>query len=278
MSTRVANRHSESKDPSQASTIWNKVTHSMLNVAGYLARIRYEGSTDPSADTLRLVHRAHLFTVPFENLDIGLRRTIACDADAAVRKIVDHRRGGFCYEMNGAFAALLRALGFSVTLLSARVAREDGSEGPEFDHLTLRVDLDEPWLADVGFGDSFLEPLQLKSGFEQPQGERAFRIIEKNDRLQMEMRDEGKPWKREYSFTLQPRQLDEFAGMCHYHQTSPASSFTQKRICSLATPDGRVTVADFRLIITRDGKREEKILGSECERHEALQNYFGLVL
>ena len=250
----------------------------MLDTPAYLRRIEYSGSLEPSAESLRSIHRAHLFTVPFENLDIGLKRTIACDADAAVRKIVERRRGGFCYEMNGAFASLLRALGFSVTLLSARVAREDGSEGPEFDHLTLRVDLAEPWLADVGFGDSFVEPLQLRAGVEQPQGKRAFRFVEIGDRLQMEMRDEGKLWKREYSFTLQPRQLDEFAGMCHYHQTSPASSFTQKRICSLATPEGRVTLADFRLIITRDGQREEKILGSECERQEALRNYFGVVL
>ena len=80
---------------------------------------------------------------------------------AFCRKIVNEKRGGFCYELNGAFAALLRALRFRVTLLSGRVARQDGSYGPEFDHLTLRVDLEEPWLADVGFGDCFLEPLRL---------------------------------------------------------------------------------------------------------------------
>src|SRR5512133_3408281 len=122
-----------------------------MNAAAYLDRVNYPGPTTPTADTLRDLHRAHLLTVPFENLDIGLHRTIPCDETAAVRKVVENRRGGFCYELNSAFAALLHALGFTVTLLSARVARADGTASPEFDHLTLRVDLEKPWLADVGF-------------------------------------------------------------------------------------------------------------------------------
>jgi N-hydroxyarylamine O-acetyltransferase len=251
---------------------------SMNDTAAYLNRIGYGGPTAPTAETLHAIHRAHMLAVPFENLDIGLGRKIECNENAAVRKIVELRRGGFCYEMNGAFAALLRALGFSVTLLSARVARQDGSEGPEFDHLTLRVDMGEPWLADVGFGDSFLEPLRLELELEQPQGRRAFRIVEIGDRLQMEMQDAAKTWKRQYSFTLQPRQLQDFAGMCHYHQTSPQSHFTQNRVCTLATPEGRVTLADFRLIITRDGQREETMVKSDREREEVLKKYFGVVL
>jgi len=122
----------------------------MLNLHAYLARIQYTGPTTPNSETLRAIHRAHMLAVPFENLDIELGRNIPCDEAAAVRKIVELKRGGFCYELNGAFAALLRTLGFEVTLLAARVMRADGSEGPEFDHLTLRVDLAEPWLADVG--------------------------------------------------------------------------------------------------------------------------------
>ncbi|PYX42331.1 MAG: acetyltransferase, partial [Acidobacteria bacterium] len=129
----------------------------MLDSKAYLARINYTGPTTPTAETLRALHLAHLYAVPFENLDIALKRPITCDQQRFLHKIVELHRGGFCYELNGAFAALLRELGFPTTLLSARVAREDGSASPEFDHMTLRVDLDEPWLADVGFGDSFLE-------------------------------------------------------------------------------------------------------------------------
>ena len=111
----------------------------MLDLPAYLERIDYRGPTAPAAGTLRALHRAHMFAVPFENLDIHLGRTILCDVDRFLEKIVNRRRGGFCYELNGAFAALLTALGFEVTLLSARVARPDASFGPEFDHLALRV-------------------------------------------------------------------------------------------------------------------------------------------
>src|SRR5689334_2014409 len=135
----------------------------------YLDRIGYTGFREPTAEVLRQIHRAHLFTVPFENLDIALGREIVCDEEPFLRKIVDRRRGGFCYELNGAFATLLRELGFAVTLLSGRVPRQDGSLSPEFDHLALRVDLEELWLADVGFGDSFLDPLRLATGAEQQQ-------------------------------------------------------------------------------------------------------------
>ena len=114
-----------------------------MNVAAYLERIGYSGGLAPGAETLRNIHRAHLFAVPFENLDIGWRREIRLNPEALVEKIVGQRRGGFCYELNGAFASLLRALGFQVTLLSARVPCADGTLGPEFDHLALRVDLDE---------------------------------------------------------------------------------------------------------------------------------------
>jgi len=249
----------------------------MPNVLAYLARIAYSGPTSPTAETLREIHRAHMLAVPFENLDIGLGRKIVCDEAAFLRKIVEDHRGGFCYELNGAFAALLREPGFKVTLLSARVPRSDGSDSPEFDHLTLRIDLEEPWLADVGFGELFLEPLRLKPGIEQVQGARKFRITEQSSDLHLEMADRG-DWKRQYSFTLQPRQLADFAGMCDYHQTSPQSHFTQQCICSKATPDGRVTVSDMKLIVTREGKREEKLLATEDEWHAVLLKEFAIVL
>jgi N-hydroxyarylamine O-acetyltransferase len=248
----------------------------MPSVSAYLERISYKGATTPNAANLCALHRAHMLAVPFENLDIKLGRTIICDESSIIHKIVDQGRGGFCYELNGAFSALLRKLGFNVTLLSARVARQDGTYGPEFDHLTLRVDLDEPWLADVGFGDSFMEPLRLKVDIEQPQGHRNFRILEEAGSLHMEMAEAGAEWKREYSFTLTPRQLSDFSGMCHYHQTSPQSSFTQKSVCSMGTPSGRITIADRKLIITQDGERTESMLAEE-EWQAALKKYFEIV-
>lgn len=244
----------------------------------YLARIHYDGPTTPTLSTLRRLHRAHLLAVPFENLDIHRRRKISVDQDAFVRKIVEERRGGFCYELNGAFAALLRSLGYHLSLLSCRVARDHDSEGPDFDHLALLVDCAGQWLADVGFGDSYLEPLRLEIGAEQSQDGRTFRIAPRGERLRVEKLEPGGSWKHQYSFDLVPRRLEEFAPMCHYHQTSPESHFTRKRFCSMATPDGRVTLAGMQLIITRNGKREEMDLAGEAEWHEAVSRYFGISL
>jgi N-hydroxyarylamine O-acetyltransferase len=255
-----------------------------MDVQAYLRRIDYQGSLSPGIDLLRSLHRAHLFTVPFENLDIHLRREIVCDESRILRKIVNEKRGGFCYELNGAFAALLRALGFRVTLLSCRVARQDGSYGPEFDHLTLRVDLEEPWLADVGFGECFLEPLRLESRLEQhEQSGRVYRVTSRmafppsTDAVYgLEVMAEGR-WKKEYAFTPQPRELSDFAGMCHYHQTSPESHFTQQRICSLATPEGRLTLLDNKLIETRGALRQETSISGD-EWQAKLRELFGVVL
>jgi N-hydroxyarylamine O-acetyltransferase len=264
----------------------------MLNLLAYLERIGYSGSTEPSAETLRALHRAHMFAVPFENLDIHLGRPIVCDEARFLHKIVNERRGGFCYELNGAFAALLRALGFQVTLLSARVTGADGgTDGPDFDHLTLRVDLpnpvahgltsEVPWLADVGFGDGFVEPLRLAPNLEQSQIGRVYRLTERSVegevRFDLEVRTDDK-WKGQYSFTLQPRQLPDFAVMCRYQQTSPESHFTRQRICSRATPWGRITLSDFKLIESRDGRREERELGGEQQWRASLRELFGIDL
>jgi len=248
------------------------MTNEWMNVAAYFDRIGYTGPTELTRETLRRLHVCHLETVPFENLDISRGRPIVMDSGAFVRKIVEERRGGFCYELNGAFAALLSAIGFRVMLLSARVSRQDGSESPEFDHLTLRVDLSEPWLADVGFGDCFREPLRLWHA------EGDFRIVDEGSSLLLQRQQAAEGWKNEYRFTLQPRNLTDFEGMCKYHQTSPESHFKQHRICSRATPTGRITLSDLKLIITENGDRQEKALSSEHEWHAALAQYFGVVL
>jgi N-hydroxyarylamine O-acetyltransferase len=259
-----------------------------MDLQAYLRRINYRGELAPTAATLRELHRAHLLAVPFENLDIHLGRTILLDQDALFNKIVTRRRGGFCYELNGLFALLLRGLGFEVTLLSAGVARAAGGFGPEFDHLTLLVkatsaeaparNLQSPsWLADVGFGDSFREPLRFIEAVEQEQDGRAYRLDRDGEHLTLMQRDAA-GWDSQYRFTLQPHAQAEYTNMCHYHQTSPASSFTRKRVCTLATPDGRVTLSDLELIVTAHGERIEQILPDELAFQAALREHFGIEL
>ncbi len=255
-----------------------------MDIEAYLDRIRYERPAHtvdhPNIDLLRALHRAHLFTVPFENLDIHIGRKIVCHEGRILCKIVNEHRGGFCYELNGAFAALLRKLGFKVTLLSARVTQDDGDDGPEFDHLALRVDLDEPWLADVGFGDSFLDPLRLETEEDQPQAGRVYRVTSRTTSAGREFAVEKlteETWTRKYVFTLQPHELSDFSGMCHYHQTSPESHFTRQRICSMATTEGRITLSDNTLIEKRGATRLETLLSDE-EWRAKLRDMFGVIL
>lgn len=251
-----------------------------MNRDAYLNRIGYHGDLAPTAATLAALHVAHLRAVPFENLDIGLGRPIRLDRPSLYDKIVTRRRGGFCYELNGLFAWLLEDLGYIVDRLAAGVARQDRDFGPAFDHLTLRVRCpgdSMPWLADVGFGDSFLAPLRLDTADEQPDGGRAYRIDTDSAACALWQRDFDNAWSPQYRFDLTPHALAEYEPTCLYHQTSPQSGFTQKRTCTLATADGRVTLAEGRLITTRGGEREERPVAEE-ERDAVLRDVFGVDL
>jgi len=249
-----------------------------VDIASYLDRINYHGPLAPTAETLRELQAAHLLTVPFENLSIHTKQPIVLDDHALFEKIVRRRRGGFCYEANGLFAALLRALGFDVKMLSAGAANAKGGFGPDFDHMALMVTINERWLADVGFGDSFREPLLIDKTGAQLQGERAYRIDPDGRYLVLMQRDGGADaaWKAQFRFTLQPYEYSDYEEMCRYHQTSPQSHFTRGRICSRATPDGRVTLGEMRLIITRNGERQERELTNEEEYAATLRERFGI--
>jgi N-hydroxyarylamine O-acetyltransferase len=248
-----------------------------MDIGQYLQRLGYEGPREPTLDTLRALHLRHLESVPFENLDVHARRPIVLDEAAFFDKVVRRRRGGFCYELNGLFAALLRALGFQVTHLSGRVS-PDGvrPSGPEFDHLVLEVSLDgSSWLADVGFGEGFTEPLPLVPGQWDSGGQRYhLERLGEDWSLSHEAPDGAR--KLLYVFSRVPRRLKEFSEMCRYHQTSPDSFFLKGTLCSLKTPTGRVTLSGNRLIVTEQGRRVERLLGGQEEIEGVLLEHFGI--
>jgi len=249
-----------------------------LNVKEYFKRIGYAKKPDASLQTLRTIHRLHLLSVPFENLDIHFGSPIYLNTESFFNKIVKRNRGGFCYELNGLFFELLRSLGFNVQMLSARVASPDGSWGPDFDHMTLLVQLDEPWIADVGFGDSFMEPLRLNESSEQIQNGRGFKLVEGEDGSIIYQAEQNGVWSNQFLFNLQPHHLNDFSGMCHYQQTSPESSFRKRVVCSVATKNGRITLTDQLLIVTKKGKRKETKISGERQFHSLLKKHFGIVL
>jgi N-hydroxyarylamine O-acetyltransferase len=246
-----------------------------MDVEAYLRRIQYDGHRDPSPATLRGLHRQHLFTVPFENLDIPLGNPIQLDPGPLYQKIVVRRRGGYCYELNSLFHDLLEAMGFNMCMLSAQVRREDGGFGPDYDHMLLKVSLDHPWIADVGFGESFVDPLPLLPGAGQSEHGKLFGVANEDGFWELFKQDKDDRVAL-YRFENVPRQLSDFEEMNRYQQTSPESGFMGRRVCSRATPDGRITLAGMRLIVTRIGQREERMLQGEDELRQCLSEQFGI--
>jgi N-hydroxyarylamine O-acetyltransferase len=242
-------------------------------VDSYLARIGARRPARADTEALRDLQVHHLAAVPFENLSIHLGEPILLEEDALLEKVVGRRRGGFCYELNGAFAALLSALGFSVTLQAARVFGPDGL-GPPFDHLALRVDLAEPWLADVGFGAFSHHPLRLDVRCDQPDPAGSFRVEDAEDG-DLDVLLDGKP---QYRLERHPRALRDFEPTCWWQQTSPGSHFATSLVCSLPTETGRVTLSGRSLVETAAGGRRERVLAGDAEVLEAYRAHFGIAL
>jgi N-hydroxyarylamine O-acetyltransferase len=216
--------------------------------------------------------------VPFENLDIHLGRPIILEDDALFEKVVEQRRGGFCYELNGLFCRLLRELGFAAEKLSAAVANEEGGFDPYFDHMALLVQLERPWLADVGFGDSFRQPLLMDEPGDQTDQSGVYRNERSGDELILMQRSQHDSGKPQYRFRLQPYEYGDYADMCHFHQTSPNSPFTKGQVCTLATTEGRITLRNMRLITTVKDDKQERLLTDQEERHSVLRELFGIEL
>ncbi|XP_071341500.1 arylamine N-acetyltransferase, pineal gland isozyme NAT-10-like [Trachinotus anak] len=229
-----------------------------MDVQKYLSRIGFAGPAEPGLDVLRSVHTCHLMSVPFENLTVHSGGRVQLDPALLYDKIVNRRRGGFCYENNGLFSWLLSTLGFQVTVISGQVRNSITRRyGPPFDHLILMVTLEgRRWLADVGFGvPGFSTPLSLETEGLQEQGHRVYRIRKERDMhflewQQEENRGAAGDWTEIYKFTLEPRCLEDFTEMCKYHQSSPSSIFFCKSLCTVLKPGGRLSYIGHRLTTT----------------------------
>ncbi|KXX67843.1 arylamine N-acetyltransferase [Flammeovirga sp. SJP92] len=245
-------------------------------IQNYLNRISYSQETSPNVDTLKKLQEHHLFHVPFENLDIHNHKKLSLNKENLYTKIVEQRRGGFCYELNGLFFLLLKELGFNAKMISACVYNNTKKEyGPEFDHLAIIVNLPQgEYLVDVGFGDFTLHPLKLtlEEKVNDPFGDFIFEETHQGSFTLYKI--EGTTKTPQYSFTKTARQLEEFEGMCHYHQTSPDSHFTQKRLISIPVKNGRITISGDVLIKTENGIVSKSTLENEEAFQDVLMQYF----
>ena len=248
--------------------------------AAYLARLGIAAPAAPTPAALASLHRTHLLAVPFETLDISLGRPIRLEFASLLSKVVDARRGGYCYELNGLFAALLRHLGYAVDLVSARVATSDGGLTDPFDHLALVVTsplLDRPVLADVGFGDGFIEPLPLRHGAVAHERGKDVGLVREGDDWHYRERADGGEWRTQFVFATTPHPLADFEPRNVWQQTSPETHFTQGPVVSRLTPTGRLTLRGTRLITTTHGRRDEIEL-AEADVPAALARHFGIVI
>lgn len=259
-------------------------THALNHeqVAAYLERIGVAAgpyATNPNAadaETLRRLHSAHLHTVPFENLSIHLDEPVVLDGAALFEKVVERRRGGFCYELNGLFALLLEALGYRVHRLSARTFSAAHGYSPPLDHLALHVTdtSGDTWLADVGFGRHTEFPLRFTDHADQKDPGGLFRIAENDDAEFTVLRD----GEAQYRVDPKPLALADFTQACWWQCTSPESHFTQNVICSRLTDDGRLTLTGDQLITTDGAGRRVEEITSDEQLLALLRGRFGIEL
>jgi len=245
-----------------------------VELAEYLERIDYAGTLEPTKETLFSLQMAHHRSVTYENLDIHLGKRVTFELPAVFDRIVRQRRGGWCFGMNALFGWALAELGFHVTLHAATVGRESGNEGRQDGHLVLLVHLEQTYLADVGFGAGFREPLPMNEG-SYSQGFLSFRLSEC-----------GSCWLFHndpafgvgYGFTLEPKRMSDFDESCEWLQTSPESGFVNSTVCHRMKPDHISSLRGVILkTVSAQGVDYQQIVSLDQYRH-CLRSRFDLAI
>lgn len=247
-----------------------------MDKAAYLKRFAVEKQEEATLDYLYHLQEQHMLHIPFENLDVIYKTPILLDVQRFYKKIVEHRRGGFCYELNGLFGWLLKQLGFDSRLISATVQKEDESWALQDSHATILVHVDkQPYLVDVGFGDSVRKPIPLTGEIVEDAGG-TYRV-EQLDGITYDLQKQEKTWKTKYRFTTDEKKLEQFGPMCQFNQTSPNSPFTKTNLTTIATKTGRITLSGTTLVMTND-QRKQKMEVQSNEIPALLEKYFQIKL
>ncbi|MFJ8663605.1 arylamine N-acetyltransferase [Streptomyces sp. NPDC093795] len=254
-----------------------------LDLDAYLARIGYEPERDgelvPDLRTLTYLHRAHVGAIPFENLDVALGKPVSLDLKSLQDKLVERRRGGYCYEQNSLFAAVLERIGFVVAGRGAR-NRSRGAVLPPITHALLVVTIEgEQWLADVGFGwQGPLEPVPLRDGarVEQSGWTFAVGVEEEGIHVLRSLRPQG--WTDLYAFAPQTLYPGDFIVMNHYSSSHPQSRFLGQVVAQRPGAEVRKALVRETLSAVRtDGVGEERIVSAD-ELTATLRTEFGIEL
>lgn len=250
-----------------------------LDVEAYLGRLGYDGDLTPDVETLRALHRAHAMTIPFENLDIMLGRGISVDIDHLQDKLLRRRRGGYCFEHNLLFAALLERVGFPVRRRLGRVLSADPNHIQPRTHMTLNIDAEgSTWHADVGFGTALTEPLPLADGEIANQSGWTHGLAHNDDGAWFLRSLGAGGWSDRYVYTVERQHHIDFVAANHYTSTHPDSHFVQKPVAVRITPHARHRLNGLELsTATPDGKDVRRLLGND-DLPGALRDIFGIEL
>jgi N-hydroxyarylamine O-acetyltransferase len=248
-----------------------------MQLDDYLDRIRWHGPVTPTLDTLGGILRAQSYGVVFENLDVQLGRPLTTSIRSAYDKIVDRRRGGWCYEQNGLLGWALESMGFDVTRIAAAVMRAERGEVSTANHLALLVSLPgdtRAWLVDVGFGGSLGAPLPLEA-CSQDHAPFQVGLRRLDDGYWQFWEDDG---DGEFTFDFEATAADEKAleARCTYLQTSPDSGFVKNAVCQLRRPTSHITLRGRVLTTLDENGKKEQLLGSAAEMVAVLDSTFGL--
>lgn len=246
-------------------------------VSDYLKRINYGGSKDVSIETLMALYQAHVYSIPFENIDIKHQIPIKLVKEKLFDKIVNQQRGGYCYELNGMFCWLLQELGFDACLISGSIIKGKHI-GPQYDHVAILVTLaTESWLVDVGYGDFSLKPLSINSHISQHDGKNSYHIesLDTKTFKVFKWKENEKHYHVVYQFSTEPCVLSDFEPMNLWKQTCAESHFTQMIICTLPTINGRISLINQRLIVSEGAHKSEKIISKE-DIPKVLALYFNI--
>ncbi|MGB3461224.1 MAG: arylamine N-acetyltransferase [Rhodanobacter lindaniclasticus] len=248
-----------------------------VNLDAYLRRVGWTGPVRVDPATLRGLAVAHVATIPFANLDPLMGRPVELGLAALQRKLVDEGRGGYCFEQNLLFEAVLREIGFEASGLIARVlwGRPDDAQTPQ-SHMLLRVELDGgSWLVDVGFGGHVLTgALRLQAGVEQATAHEPFRLLEHDGEWRMQSLAHGE-WRTLYRFGLRAVPMIDYVVANHYVSTHPDSRFVNHLLLGRTTADRRLGLLDYEFTVRRDGQEaERRRLRDVAELREVMQGEF----
>jgi N-hydroxyarylamine O-acetyltransferase len=247
-----------------------------MRIDSYLARISYPDFHQLSISNLFKLHQSHVYNIPFECLDIHLGIPIELNVESIYKKVINYFRGGFCYELNALFNWLLNQLGYESNIISAQIVNGN-QPGPEYDHMAIRVKLGSDWLLDVGYGDLFINPIEIKPDVIQHDGSNYFQIKDLGEgAYSLLMSATGANFKERYVFNITEVALEKFKPQCQLKQTSEDSHFVKNLICTQPNENGRKTIFNHKFLERTKSERHFSTFETEIDLVKCLKEEFGI--